>query len=128
MGSQISTLRGPEPYPLATTAGDVNYGNNVNRCRNYVVRRDEETTVEVPASSLSPQKYESCGDSDVDRSSREYCGCRTRELSGEHELSPQTAETFGLERPDPVACYLELDGERISAVPAFDAPPTTADG
>src|SRR5262249_4447919 len=43
-----------------TTAGDVNFGDNVNRCRNYVVRRDEETTVEVPASSLSPQKYESC--------------------------------------------------------------------
>src|SRR5215471_19569262 len=55
-----SRLSRPEPCTLATTAGDVNYGNNVNRCRNYVVRRDEETTVEVPASSLSPQKYESC--------------------------------------------------------------------
>lgn len=33
-----------------------------------------------------------------------------------------TAETFELARLDPVACCLELDGERISAVPAFDAP------
>src|SRR5215469_1551155 len=39
-----------------------------------------------------------------------------------------TTETFELDRLDPVTCYLELDGERISAVPAFDAPPTGADG
>ena len=32
------------------------------------------------------------------------------------------SEVFELDRLDPVACYLELDGERISAVPAFDAP------
>jgi hypothetical protein len=38
------------------------------------------------------------------------------------------AEVFALNRLDPVACYLELDGERISAVPAFDAPATNADG
>jgi hypothetical protein len=38
------------------------------------------------------------------------------------------AEVFALDRLDPVACYLELDGERISAVPAFDAPATGADG
>ena len=37
-------------------------------------------------------------------------------------------EAFALDRLDPVACYLELDGERISAVPAFDAPATDADG
>jgi hypothetical protein len=37
-------------------------------------------------------------------------------------------ETFALDRLDPVACYLELDGERISGVPAFDAPGTGADG
>jgi len=37
-------------------------------------------------------------------------------------------EAFALDRLDPVACYLELDGERISAVPAFDAPATGPDG
>jgi hypothetical protein len=39
-----------------------------------------------------------------------------------------TKEVFELERLDPVACYLELDGKRISGVPAFDAPPTNGDG
>ena len=38
------------------------------------------------------------------------------------------AEAFTLKRLDPVACYLELDGERVSAVPAFDAPGTGASG
>jgi hypothetical protein len=38
------------------------------------------------------------------------------------------AEVFALNRLDPVACYLELVGERISAVPAFDAPATNSDG
>jgi hypothetical protein len=38
------------------------------------------------------------------------------------------AEVFELDRLEPVACYLELDGERISAVPVFDAPSTRADG
>jgi hypothetical protein len=37
-------------------------------------------------------------------------------------------EAFALDRLDPVDCYLELDGERISAVPAFDAPATGPDG
>ena len=39
-----------------------------------------------------------------------------------------TKEVFELERLDPVACYLELDGKRISGVPAFDAPPTNGGG
>jgi hypothetical protein len=39
-----------------------------------------------------------------------------------------TKEVFELDRLDPVACYLELDGKRISGVPAFDAPPTNGDG
>jgi hypothetical protein len=39
-----------------------------------------------------------------------------------------TTEVFALERLDPVDCYLELDGERIAAVPVFDAPPTDANG
>jgi hypothetical protein len=38
------------------------------------------------------------------------------------------SEGFELHRLDPVACYLELDGERIPAVPAFDAPATGAGG
>jgi len=37
-------------------------------------------------------------------------------------------EAFALDRLHPVACYLELDGERISAVPAFDAPAAGPDG
>jgi hypothetical protein len=37
-------------------------------------------------------------------------------------------EAFELDRLEPVACYLELDGERIPAVPAFDAPGTDANG
>ena len=39
-----------------------------------------------------------------------------------------TKEVFELNRLDPVACYLELDGERISGLPAFDAPATGATG
>jgi len=39
-----------------------------------------------------------------------------------------TTEAFALDRLDPVACFLELDGKRISAVPAFDAPATDAEG
>ena len=39
-----------------------------------------------------------------------------------------TKEVFELDRLDPVTCYLELDGKRISGVPAFDAPPTNGDG
>jgi len=38
------------------------------------------------------------------------------------------SEVFTLDRLDPVACYLELDGDRISGVPVFDAPATGADG
>jgi hypothetical protein len=38
------------------------------------------------------------------------------------------SEVFTLDRLDPVACYLELDGERISGAPVFDAPVTGADG
>jgi hypothetical protein len=38
------------------------------------------------------------------------------------------SEVFTLDRLEPVACYLELDGERISGVPMFDAPVTGADG
>jgi hypothetical protein len=40
---------------------------------------------------------------------------------------PQVEE-FSLDRLDPVAAYLELDGERIPAVPVFDAPATEGNG
>jgi hypothetical protein len=39
-----------------------------------------------------------------------------------------TNEAFALDRLDPVTCFLELDGRRIPAVPAFDAPATDAEG
>jgi hypothetical protein len=38
------------------------------------------------------------------------------------------AETFAIDRLDPIAAYLELDGERIPAIPVFDAPATGGDG
>lgn len=37
-------------------------------------------------------------------------------------------EEFSLDRLDPVAAYLELGGERIPAIPVFDAPATGGDG
>ena len=37
-------------------------------------------------------------------------------------------EEFALERLDPVAAYLEIDGVRIAGVPVFDAPATGRDG
>ena len=37
-------------------------------------------------------------------------------------------EEFALERLDPVAAFLEFGGERLPAIPAFDAPATTGDG
>jgi hypothetical protein len=37
-------------------------------------------------------------------------------------------EEFSLDRLDPVAAYLELEGERLPAVPVFDAPATGGDG
>ena len=50
----------------------------------------------------------------------------------EHEATGLGAElateVFELNRLDPIACYLELEDERISAMPAFDAPPTDANG
>src|SRR5215204_6967971 len=37
-------------------------------------------------------------------------------------------EEFAIERLDPVAAFLEIGGERVKAIPAFDAPPTDAHG
>jgi hypothetical protein len=37
-------------------------------------------------------------------------------------------EEFGLDRLDPLECYLELDGGRIDGVPVFDSPSTEAAG
>ncbi|MGD9615287.1 MAG: hypothetical protein AB7H90_23540 [Alphaproteobacteria bacterium] len=39
-----------------------------------------------------------------------------------------TVEEFAVERLDPVTAFLEIDGERIPAIPAFDAPATGSDG
>jgi hypothetical protein len=39
-----------------------------------------------------------------------------------------TTEAFELVRLEPVACYLELDRERITGLPAFDAPATGPGG
>jgi len=39
-----------------------------------------------------------------------------------------TTEEFAFDRVDPIACHLEVGGERIEAVPVFDAPATGADG
>ncbi len=37
-------------------------------------------------------------------------------------------ETFALDRIDPIAAYLEVDGTRFEGVPVFDAPSTGPDG
>jgi len=39
-----------------------------------------------------------------------------------------TIEQFALDRIDPVAAYLEIDGVRFDGVPVFDAPSTSPDG
>jgi hypothetical protein len=39
-----------------------------------------------------------------------------------------TTEEFSFDRVDPIACHLDIDGERIEGVPVFDAAATGADG
>jgi hypothetical protein len=39
-----------------------------------------------------------------------------------------SSETFSLDRIDPVAAYVEIDGHRIAGVPVFDAPATGPEG
>jgi hypothetical protein len=39
-----------------------------------------------------------------------------------------TIEEFSLDRVDTIEAYLELHGQRIDAIPVFDAPPTSHDG
>src|ERR1051325_8066609 len=39
-----------------------------------------------------------------------------------------TLEEFALDRTDPVSAYLDIAGERIAAVPVFDAPATDQTG
>jgi hypothetical protein len=39
-----------------------------------------------------------------------------------------TIEEFSLDRLDPVACYLDIDDQRIEGVPVFDAPATDTEG
>jgi hypothetical protein len=49
-----------------------------------------------------------------------------------HEVSrlgaTPTIEEFALDRLDPIAAYLEIEGARIAGVPVFDAPATDAGG
>jgi hypothetical protein len=42
--------------------------------------------------------------------------------------APVEIEPFTLSRVDPVAAYLEFDGERLAGVPVFDAPSSGPDG
>jgi hypothetical protein len=69
-----------------------------------------------------------------------FAGCHRTATSGDEAgavwLEQEAAgfgvevgtEVFELDRLDPGACYLELDDERISAVPVFDAPAAGANG
>lgn len=41
---------------------------------------------------------------------------------------PVTSEPFHLERIDPIAAYVEIDGERINGEPLFDGPDTASGG
>ena len=43
-------------------------------------------------------------------------------------VAAPACEEFALDRLDPIAAYLEVDGVRIAGVPVFDAPATGADG
>jgi hypothetical protein len=43
-------------------------------------------------------------------------------------IAAPACEEFALDRLDPIAAYLEVDGLRIAGVPVFDAPTTGADG
>ena len=50
-----------------------------------------------------------------------------REVAALEVVVPD-CEEFPLDRLDPIAAYLEVDGVRIAGEPVFDAPATGADG
>ena len=52
-----------------------------------------------------------------DNAGAEWLAAEARALGGDIAV-----EEFPVERLDPVAAYLEIGGERIPAIPAFDAP------
>jgi hypothetical protein len=51
-------------------------------------------------------------------------------LAGEAALlgAEATVEEFAVGRLDPIAAHLDIGGERIPAIPAYDAPPASSDG
>jgi hypothetical protein len=57
-------------------------------------------------------------------------GARARWLAHEADVLgvEVTSEVFALDRLDPAACHLELNGEHIPGVPAFDPPATGVNG
>jgi hypothetical protein len=58
-----------------------------------------------------------------DAAGAEWLACEAASLGGDVAV-----EEFAVERLDPVAAYLDIGGERIPAIPAFDAPTTDRDG
>jgi hypothetical protein len=60
---------------------------------------------------------------DGDAAGAEWLAREVASLGAEPKI-----EEFGLDRLDPVAAFLEIDGVRIAGVPVFDAPPTGPDG
>jgi len=58
-----------------------------------------------------------------DASGADWLAAEARALGAE-----ATSEEFAFDRLDPIACHLEIAGERIEGMPVFDAPATGADG
>jgi hypothetical protein len=58
-----------------------------------------------------------------DAAGAEWLACEAASLGGDVAV-----EEFAVERLDPIAAYLDIGGERIPAIPAFDAPTTDRDG
>jgi len=58
-----------------------------------------------------------------DAAGAEWLAVEARELGANVEI-----EEFRLDRLDPIACHLAIDGRQIDGVPVFDAPPTGVDG
>jgi hypothetical protein len=58
-----------------------------------------------------------------DAAGAEWLAAEARALGAETAI-----EEFAFDRLNPIAAYLEIAGQRIDAVPVFDAPPTDATG
>ena len=70
-----------------------------------------------------------CAGHSPHRDGRRRGGCRLAdaEVAALGVAAPD-CEEFDLDRLDPIAAYLEIDGVRVAGVPVFDAPATGADG